>query len=116
MKEYNRVDFEDADYNDLDHEQFNEISGFNQNKIISPLVSNQNSPIKNNNIEPKEEENNSYKYVNNFSKPSKISYNDDNINEKYQFMRYPLKDEEKKYLTPSNKTFFFKILDLLINW
>ena len=44
MKEYNRVDFEDDDYNNLDDEKFNEISGFNQNKIISPLVSNQNSP------------------------------------------------------------------------
>ena len=41
---------------------------------------------------------------------------DDNVNENYQFIRYHLKDEEKKVLTPRNTTFFYKIFDLLINW
>ena len=120
MKEYNVEDSEEDDFNNINNEKFNEISGFNQNKIISPLVSKENSPIKNNNIEPKEESNNNYNnynYINNISRQSKITnYNDDNINENHQFMRYPLKDDEKKYLTPRNTTFFYKIFDLLINW
>ena len=116
MKEYNVEDSEEEDFNNINNEKFNEIASFNQNKIISPLVSKENSPIKNNNIDLREESNN-YNYINNVSRQSKITnFNDDNINENYQFMRYPLKDEEKKYLTPRNTTFFYKVFDLLINW
>ena len=123
MKEHNSEDSEEDDFNNnLDKEKFNEISGFNQNKIISPLASKENSPKINNNIELKEGSNNynyNQNYINNISRQSQSrisSFIDDNVNENYQFIRYHLKDEEKKVLTPRNTTFFYKIFDLLINW
>ena len=119
MKENNVDDSEEDDFNNsINDEKFNNISGFNQNAIISPLVSKENSPKINNNIEFKEDSNNyNYNYINNISRQSKISsFIDDNVNENYQFIRYHLKDEEKKVLTPRNTTFFYKIFDLLINW
>ena len=121
MKEYNVEDSEEDNFNySISNVKFNEISGFNQNSIISPLVSKENSPKINNNKEYKEDSNNynyNYNNLNNISRQSKISsFIDDNINENYQFMRYHLKDEEKKVLTPRNTTFFYRIFDLLINW
>ena len=123
MKEHNSEDSEEDDFNNnLDNEKFNEISGFNQNKIISPLSSKENSPKINNNIELKEDSNNytyNQNYINNITRQSQSrisSFIDDNVNENYQFIRYHLKDEEKKVLTPRNTTFFYKIFDLLINW
>ena len=123
MKEHNSEDSEEDDFNNnLDNEKFNEISGFNQKSIISPLASKENSPKINNNIELKEGSNNynyNQNYINNISRQSQSrisSFIDDNVNENYQFIRYHLKDEEKKVLTPRNTTFFYKIFDLLINW
>ena len=115
MKEYYRED-EDDDYefNNIREENMGFSSNFNQNQIISPLKSKENSPIINKTIETKEESNN---YIsNNFKMNNKINLNDDNINDNFQFIRYPLKDEQKSYLTPRNTTMLYKLLDLLFNW
>ena len=117
MKEYNREDEDDFyEYNNINEEKFGQSSEFNQNQIISPFRSNENSPKINNTIESKEEAN---KYINNnnFIMKNKIFSSFDNINDNnLQFIRYPLNDEQKKYLTPRNSTIFYKLLDFFFNW
>ena len=118
MKEYNREDEDDFyEYNNINEEKFGQSPDFNQNKIISPFRSNENSPKTDNIIEPKKEPNNYINNNNNFIIKNKIFSSFDNtINDNLQFIRYPLNDEQKKFLTPRNSTILYKLLDFFFNW
>ena len=115
MKENNSEDEEDFNYsNNMNEEKFGQTSDFNQKQIISPFRSNENSPINNKQIEAKEESNNYFYNI--FNMANKMNWSNDNINDNFQFIRYPLKDDQKIYLTPRNKTMLYKILDFFFNW
>ena len=117
MKESNEEFDEDYNFNfnNIKEKNFEPSSNFNQNQIISPLRSLDNSPVNNNRIVPKESNNNNN--YNSYNMKNKSFFNDDNTNnDDLQFIRYPLNDEQKKYLTPRNTTIVYKILDFLFNW
>ena len=118
MKEYNGEfddDYNFNNYNNIKEEKFGQSSDFNQNEIISPFRSQENSPINNNNRIELEEET---KKFNSYNLKNKSIFNDEDttINDHLQFVIYPLNDEQKKYLTPRNTTIVYKILDFLFNW
>ena len=47
---------------------------------------------------------------------NKTNFFENNINDRIQFYRYPLNDEQKKSLTPRNTTLLYQILDFFFNW
>ena len=113
MKEYNKdeEDFDNFDNNNI-NEDFEQPSYFFKENIISPLKTEENSPITNN-IEEKKHE---YKIFNNIQMNNKTNFFENNINDRIQFYRYPLNDEQKKSLTPRNTTLLYQILDFFFNW
>ena len=116
MKEYIK-DEDDEDfenYNNINNEKYEQHPGYINNQIISPIKQNENevSQVENDNIESNIESN---KYSSNHIQ-SYINFSDDNINNNLQFTRYPLNNDQKRFLTPRNTSIFYKIIDFLFNW